>query len=395
MATFYEAIEAIQPKPINQIEEVGLLDSINRVLAVDILSDIDFPPFNKATMDGFAFRFSDLDDTLKLKIADELFAGSNKDVDLKPKEAVRIMTGAKVPQYCDSVVEFEAVVEKEGYIVFKKPPKKGSNIAYFGEDLKKGETVLKKGTLIKTNMVNLLAQLSCVSIKVYRKLKIGVITTGDELISLGEPKKPSSVIDTSHYSLIAQINQFNQQAVDYGKLPDDLQTIERTLDIATKTCDIVVITGGSSFGDKDYTADALNNIGAKILVRTIDMKPGRPTIIALKDNCYIVGSPGNPVSTFSVFRLFVGNIISNMLGCKCFDVSFLKCSITFDYNKKPDRMHFLPVDVRFEQNGYKAYKIPYNGSGDFSALSKANAFLAIPQEIQNARSGDVFEFFFI
>ncbi|MGE4546687.1 MAG: molybdopterin molybdotransferase MoeA [Desulfurella sp.] len=394
MTTFYEAKGTIQPKLINQIEEVGLLDSINRVLAVDIVSDIDFPPFNKATMDGFAFKFSDVDDTLKLKIADELFAGSNKDIKLKPKDAVRIMTGAKVPDCCDSVVELEAVTEQEGYIIFKNAPKKGSNIAYFGEDLKKGETVLKKGTLIKTNMVNLLAQLSCATIKVYRKLKIGVITTGDELINLGEPQKPSSVIDTSRYSLIAQINQFNQEAVDYGKLPDDLKIIEQTLDIATKTCDIVVITGGSSFGDKDYTADALNNISAKILVRTIDMKPGRPTIIALKDNCYIVGSPGNPVSTFSVFRLFVGNIISKILGCSDFDVSFLKCSIAFDYNKKPDRMHFLPVDVRFEQNIYKAYKIPYNGSGDFSALSKANAFLAVPKEIQSARSGDVFEFFF-
>lgn len=395
MATFFEAISTIVPQVVNQIEEVHLLDSIGRVLAYDIISNIDFPPFNKATMDGFAFRFLDLDDTLKLKIVDEIFAGSDKDITLKSKECVRIMTGAKVPDCFDSVVELESVEEKEGFIVFKKLPKKGSNIAYFAEDLKKGELVFQKGTLIKTNMVNLLAQMGYKSVPVIRKLKIGVITTGDELIDIAEPQRPSSVVDTSRYSLLAQIRYFNQEAIDYGKLKDDLKTIEQILTKSTNVCDIVVIAGGSSFGDKDYTADALNNIGADILIRTIDMKPGRPTIIAQKNNCWIVGSPGNPVSTFSVFKLFVGNIISKMLGCSDFDVNFLKCKLDFDYSKKPDRMHFLPVNVKFEQNGFVAYKIPYNGSGDFSALSKANAFLVIPKEIQNARSGDIVEFFFI
>ncbi len=394
MTTFYQTIEAIKPKLINQTEESNLIDSIGRVLAFDIVSTIDFPPFNKATMDGFAFFFED-DLPQRLKIQEVIYAGQGKDIQVQKGHCVCIMTGAKVPDGCDSVIEFEAVTEKDGYIEFKKPPKKGSNIAYFSEDLKKGELVLKQGTLIKTNMINVLAQLGYKTIKVYRKLNIGVITTGDELVDIGESLKPASVVDTSRYSLIAQIKQFNQEPIDYGKIPDDLKAIEHTLHTAILNCDIVIITGGSSFGDKDYTQEALNAIGAKTIVRTIDMKPGRPTIIAKKDDCFIVGSPGNPVSTFSVFRLFVGNIISKMLDCKDFDVDFLKCTIDFNYNKKGDRMHFLPVYVKFENNIFVANKINYNGSGDFSALSKANAFLAVPKEVESAKKGDVFEFFFI
>ncbi|PMP64225.1 molybdopterin molybdotransferase MoeA [Desulfurella multipotens] len=394
MTTFYEAIQSIQPELVAQTQQVDLIESINRVLAIDIISNIDFPPFNKATMDGFAFRFED-DLPKRLKIQDVIYAGQETNIKTQKGYCVRIMTGAKVPDDCDSVVEFEAVIEKDGFIEFIKPPKKGSNIAYLGEDLKKNELVLKEGTLIKPNMINLLAQLGYKSVKVYRKLNIGVITTGDELVDIGEPQKPSSVVDTSRYSLIAQIRQFNQEAIDYGRILDDPQKIQHTLNNATLNCDIVIITGGSSFGDKDYTQEALNAIGAKILIRTIDMKPGRPTIIAKKGNCFIIGSPGNPVSTFSVFRLFVGNIISKMLKCKDFDVDFLKCKIDFDYKKKSDRMHFLPTKVAFCQDGYVAYKINYNGSGDFSALSKANAFLAIPKEVEIAKKGEMLEFFFI
>lgn len=395
MATFFEAIQTITPQSINQIQEVSIQDALNRVLAVDIVSNIDFPLFNKATMDGFAFNYDDVDETLKLKIKDSVYAGSDKAIQLSQKECVRIMTGAKVPDFCDSVIEFEAVEEKDGYILFKKPPRKGSNIAYFAEDLKQGDLVFKKGTLIKTNMINVLAQLGYKTIKVFRKLNIGVITTGDELVDIGEPLRPSSVVDTSRYSLLAQIKHFNQEAIDYGKIPDDLKMIERTLLTSIVNCDIVIITGGSSFGDKDYTSQALSNINAQMLVRTIDMKPGRPTIIAKKDNCYIIGSPGNPVSTFSVFRLFVGKIISKMLNCKDFDVEYLKCTIDFNYNKKGDRLHFLPVNIKFENDSFVAYKINYNGSGDFSALSKANAFLVVPKQVENAKKGDKFEFFFI
>jgi len=395
LTTFYEAIQAIKPHAIEQCEEVSLTEALNRVLSIDVVSHIDFPPFNKATMDGFAYRFSDVDSMLKLNIAGTIYAGQSDDIEPLDKQCVRIMTGAKVPHWCDSVVEFEAIEEKDGYILFKKQPKKGSNIAYFAEDLKKGEVVLKKGTLIKPNMINVLAQLEYERICVLRKLKIGVITTGDELVDINEPKQPSSVIDTSRYSLIVQIRHFNQEAIDYGKLKDDPKNIVDTLAKASQECDIVVITGGSSFGDKDYTQGALEAIKAQILVRTIDMKPGKPTIIAKKDNCFFVGAPGNPVSTFSVFRLFVGNIVSKMLGCKDFDVSFLKCKIDFNYTKKPDRMHFLPVNVIFSQEGFVAQKIKYNGSGDFRALSKANAFLAVPKEIESAKVGDELEFFFI
>ncbi len=402
MTDFDEAIKIIdeEVKEIGNYETVDVLNSLNRVLGEDIVSKYDFPPFNRSAMDGFAFRYDDLKglENPTFVVKEVVLAGHPEEVDLKKGECVRIMTGGKVPSPCDTVIEFEKCEEEDGKIKFLKMPRKFYNIALKGEDLKKGEVALKKGELVKSKTINLLGSLGVKNVKVKRKLKIGVVSTGDELVDIDEEISDGKIRNSSKYALASQIKEINQEFVDLGCVSDDKKEIKGAVEKGLGG-DIVLVTGGSSVGDKDLTLKILEEMGASVFVKKMAIKPGRPTIIAtIKRNgkdVWIFGMPGNPVSTFSVFKLFVDRAVEKMLGTSGLVPEILEGTLNFDFKKKRDRMHFVPCKVSNEDGDIRIEFLRYNGSGDFTSLAKADAFFIAPKETGEISKGSKVKYYFI
>lgn len=396
METLEKALKMFEKaKETEECEKVLLTDSIGRIIAKDIVSGYDFPPYNRSAMDGFAFKYEDISDTAILKIKGESFAGHPSLMPIEKGECVRIMTGGVVPESCDTVVEFEVCDEKDGKIYIKKIPSKFANIAFRGEDLKKGETALRKGEIVTDNKINLIASLGIKYIELKRELKIGVISTGDELVDVEDEISGGKIRDSSKYSLETQIKNIHQKFVDLGRTKDDENEIRSKIEMGfDKKCDIILITGGSSEGDKDYTQKILKDLKANIMVNKIAIKPGAPTVIATierKREMWILGMPGNPVSTYLTFKMILIPLVEKMLCTDKLHSTILEGIFEGTFNKKQDRMHFVPCAVE----GKTVKKLKYNGSGDFTTLSKANAFFIVPLEVGTIKDKEPIKYFMI
>jgi len=380
---------------INEEESVTIENSVGRILSHDIVSNYDFPPYNRSAMDGFAFRYDDVLRSPILKVKDEVFAGRPTSVDLKEGECVRIMTGGLVPPSCDTVAEIEICKENGDMIEIKKIPPKFANIAFKGEDLKKNEVALKKGSLITTNKINLIASLGMKYVNVKRQLKIGILPTGDELVDVEAEIDNGKIRDSSRYSLQAQISEIHQIPVNLGISHDDEDEIRSKVEDAFKEgCDILLITGGSSIGDKDLTGKVLEELGAEILVEKIAMKPGAPTIVSklsMSREMWIFGMPGNPVSTYLAFKMVVVPLVEKMVGTDELHPVIFKGIFSGTFMKKVGRVNFVPCKV---EDGF-IKQIKYNGSGDFTSLSKANAFFIAQSEIEKINENDLVKYFMI
>ncbi|BBJ28735.1 molybdopterin molybdotransferase MoeA [Athalassotoga saccharophila] len=376
---------------IAEDEDVRIENSVGRILSTDIFSKYDFPPYNRAAMDGFAFRYADLDESKTLTVKDEILAGHPLKVELKNGECVRIMTGGAVPDPCDTVVEIESCEIEGKKVRLQKPVSQFANIAIKGEDLKKGELALKKGNVITSNKINLIASLGMRYIKVKRKLRIGILSTGDELVDIDEEIEYGQIRNSSKYSLMAQISAIHQDFFDLGISRDDEEEIKSKVKDGMARCDILLITGGSSVGDKDLTMKVLEDLNAQILVDKLAIKPGAPTIIAKIENKWIFGLPGNPVSTYLSFLVSVLPLVEKLTGSDEIKKSVLKGRFVGKFKKHGKRTDFVPCQAK---DGV-VMPIKYNGSGDFTSLSNANAFFIIYPGTETLKEGDIVDYFFI
>ncbi len=379
---------------IEEDESVSIENLVGRILSYDVISNYDFPPYDRSAMDGFAFKYDDVIKSPILKVKGEVLAGHPTSLNLKAGECVKIMTGGLVPVPCDTVGEIEICEVKDDKVRIKKILSKFANIAFKGEDLKKGEIALKKGDLITTSKINLVASLGMKYLNVKRKLKIGVLPTGDELVDVEDQIDNGKIRDSSRYALQAQINGINQTFIDLGISCDDEDEIrlkiEESLD---KHCDILLITGGSSVGDKDLTIKLLENLGAEIMVEKIYMKPGAPTVISRLNGSkmWIFGMPGNPISTYLAFEIVVLPLVEKLLGTDKLHPIILNGKFSGTFRKSKGKVHFVPCNV---ENGI-IKQIKYNGSGDFTSLSKANAFFIAPKEMEIINNNDLVKYFVI
>ncbi len=376
---------------IEEDEDVKIENSVGRILSTDIFSEYDFPPYNRAAMDGFAFRYADLDESQTLTVREEILAGHPLKVELKKGECVRIMTGGAVPEPCDTVIEIESCEIDGERVKIKKPVSQFANIAVKGEDLKKGELALKKGCVLTSNKINLIASLGMRYIKVKRKLRIGILSTGDELVDVDEEIDYGQIRNSSKYSLMAQILGINQDFFDLGISKDDEEEIKSKVKAGMAECDILLITGGSSVGDKDLTLKVLKDLNAQILVSKLAIKPGAPTIIAKFENKWIFGLPGNPVSTYLSFLVSVTPLVEKLTGSDEIGKPVLKGKFGGTFKKRGNRTDFVPCYVK---DGI-IKEIKYNGSGDFTSLANANAFFIIYPGTEILQEGDTVDYFLI
>jgi len=365
-------------------EHVSILDNgaLNRVLREDIASDIDIPPFNKSAMDGFACRRADLGN--ELTVIEAIAAGWTPKRAIGRNQCAKIMTGAVVPEGADCVVMVEyAKRTGENKIEFTGDSTQ-DNIRHKGEDAKKGDLVLHAGELIRAQHIAVLASIGCVEPLVSARPSVGIVATGDELVAPTAEPAPWQIRNSNSYQLSAQTANVGVSANNYGIVADTKTDINAILKRALSENDVLILSGGVSVGDYDFVKDILRQNRVNLLLERVAVKPGRPMVFGVSDEGFCFGLPGNPVSTFIMFELFVRPFLFKMMGHDFEPVVSqrqLKGTIT---RKNVERDSWLPV--AFTGNS-GVVKVEYHGSAHINALCKADGLLCIPAGVAEVKEG--------
>ncbi|MCP4179315.1 MAG: molybdopterin molybdotransferase MoeA [bacterium] len=377
-------------------EQVDINDSLGRVLANDIVSDLNMPPFNKSAMDGYACRKEDLADNLK--VIEDIPAGFQPMKRVEPGECSKIMTGAMVPDGADCVIiveETEEVSEslirftgnleisKVGSIQPIKWRKGNGNICCTGEDIEEGDVVLQKGTVIKPKHVAVMATVGCAKPSVAVRPKIGIIATGSELVEPYENVSGPLIRNSNSYQLAAQVKTSCGLPNYYGIAIDTEEAIFDAMNKAMDENDIVLISGGVSMGDYDFVPACLKKNGVKILFDRVAVQPGKPITFGTSDRAVCFGMPGNPVSTFMQFELLVRPFIYNIMGNDFKPTVFHMPLGEKIKRHKTTRKSVIPVDIR---DG-KVYSLDYHGSAHINAISGTDYVISIPVGIAEIKKG--------
>ena len=386
MISFDEALKIVLNKiPPTGTETVSLLDSMGRVLAEDVVSDINMPPFNRSAVDGYACQKADIQKPLE--IIETIKAGLFPTKKIDHGQCTRIMTGAPVPEGADCVIMVEETVEISQDVVRFTGEMTRSNISPFAEDIREGERVITAGTRIAPQHIAILAAVGCVNPHVAIQPKVTVISTGDEIVEPHLKPGLSQIRNSNGYQLSAQVNKSGAVALYLGIAADNEEDTFRVITEALEQSDVVLLTGGVSMGTFDFVPDILEKAGIEILFRTIAVQPGKPTIFGLKRNKRIFGLPGNPVSSFTIFEILVKPMLWKIMGVTE-PVRNLQLPLGVDYQRRrTDRMQWFPVQIR---NG-RVYPLEFHGSAHIFSLATAHAIAAIPLGINKLPEGELID----
>ena len=331
-----------QARPVADIEEVPTLEATGRVLARAQRSTMDVPPMDNSAMDGYAVRVSD---GLKLKVGQKIMAGAVGEP-LEPGTAARIFTGAPIPPGADAVVMQEHCTLQGEELVINRPAKIGDWIRHVASDIAKGAEILSVGRRLLPQDTGLAASVGIRTLPVYRKLRLGLFFTGDELVMPGEPLAPGRIYNSNRFTLRGLGETFGCELADYGIVPDNLQATREALRRAARECDVIVTSGGVSVGDADYVKPAVEAEG-ELLMWRIAMKPGRPLAfgnISKAGNvgqAFFIGLPGNPVSSFVTFLIFVRPFLLKTQGARDVAPHSIAARADFDWTEPDSRREFL------------------------------------------------------
>jgi molybdopterin molybdotransferase len=384
MITTEEALKIINENitPL-ATEVIGYIGSINRILAEPVYSDVNFPPFNKATMDGYACRKTDLHEPLT--VIEEIPAGKVPKKRINSGECAKILTGAEVPEGADTVVMKEDIkILDNGQIRFMLGSS-SANISLLGEDVKTGDCLLEKGTLIKSEHLALFAGAGKTEIKVYKMPSVAVISTGSEIVEPDSFPSRGQIRNSNGPQLTGQLNSMGLYAHYLGIAKDVKHDIKDKISSAIHDHELVIISGGVSVGDYDYVPEILEELDFELLVTTIASKPGKHTIFAKKGNKFALGLPGNPVSSFIQFEVIGKALIYKLMG---YDFKPLRLSVKLsgDFSRRNgDRFEIIPV--RINPLG-EAELLPYHGSAHIQALAYAGALMEIPLGVSKISKGE-------
>ena len=382
-----KACEAIRSclTPISETEKVPIREALGRVLAQDIVPEINVPAHDNSAMDGYAVRFSDLDKPLReigTALAGKPFSGK-----LGPGECVRIMTGAVMPEGADTVV-IQEVVKKEGErIVVPHGQKKAQNVRYAGEDLAKGKPVLHPGQLVRPAELGLIASLGIGDVNVKRRLRVAFFATGDELASIGAPLKAGEVYDSNRYTLHGMLTRLGVVLVDMGVVRDRPQDLENAFKKGSSLADVVITTGGVSVGEADFVRELMTKLG-EVLFWKIAMRPGRPMAFGKIGNAFLFGLPGNPVAVMVTFYQFVRDALLFMSGREGGEVPLLKASAAENLRKMPGRTEYQRGILFRESGEWKVRTTGQQGSGVLRSMSEANCFIVLEHERGSVKAGE-------
>lgn len=375
-----------------EIETVDISSALNRILAEDIYSSENIPAFNNSAMDGYAIVTSSLNNLneefgVLLEIAGNIPAGSTSDLLPQEGNAVKIMTGAPVPIGYDSIVPVEYTEAAGGKVRILENAKKWDNIRFAGEDVKKGELVLKKGEVLNPAKIGMLAALNFKDVKVTVKPKIAILATGDELIGPGEALLPGKVRNINSYSLYSMVISLGCDAINLGVAKDNERDIREKLNRRME-CDVLIISGGVSEGDYDYTKIVLKEMGLEEKFWKVAVKPGKPLLFGVLGRTLVFGLPGNPVSSMIAFQEFVLPAIYKLQGRNEISLKELTAVLEGNINKKADRTYFLTGKYYFKENKLYVKPMKDQGSGIFSSAVRSNCLIVASEEISRIKNGE-------
>jgi molybdopterin molybdotransferase len=385
-----KAIEAIKVclSPVQEVEVVEIRKALGRILAQEIVPDIDVPAHDNSAMDGYAVRFSDLHEETSLEEIGTALAGKPFQGPAGKKQCVRIMTGAVMPQGTDTVV-IQEVVKREGKRVLVPPgQKKGQNVRYAGEDLKIGIPVLKSGKHLRPAEIGLIASLGIGEVKVKRRLRVAFFATGDELASIGTRLEEGEIYDSNRYTLHGMLSRLGVEIIDLGVVRDNPDLLEKAFLKAAGTADVVITTGGVSVGEADFIKQLMAKLG-EVLFWKIAMRPGRPMAFGKIQNSYLFGLPGNPVAVMVTFYQFVRDALLHLSGrTDDYAVPLLKATAGEKLRKVPGRTEYQRGILYREGGEWKVRTTGQQGSGVLRSMSEANCFIVLEHERGSVAAGE-------
>ena len=377
-------------------EVVSIKDSLKRVLYGDVKSKINNPPFNKSVFDGYAFRSEDSKGTSKenhieLKIVDEIFAGMWPEIEIKHGEAVRIMTGAPIPVGADCVLKQEETERHGDLVKIFKEMKVNENISFMGEDIKIGETLIKKGKRLDYADLGIMASSGISEVLVYKKPRVSIISTGDEVCDINSTLKPGKIYDSNLYSLSARIEELGYNVLSMEHVGDNIIKIGKAIEKAFEKSDIVFTTGGASVGEKDLMQKVSESIGFEKLFWKIKIKPGSAVVCSKKEEKILISLSGNPNAALTTFELLGKSVLKKLEGEEeNINIKREKGILMDSFNKKSPQRRFLRGNVIYDEKGAKVYITQIkSGNGILSSLLNANCLIEIEKGNEGLNKGEV------
>lgn len=411
MIPISEAIKIIERESFSlPAETIDLENAVGRVLAENIKADMDLPPFDRSQMDGFAVHAEDTQNApAHLRIIGESVAGQGFDREVKRGEAVRIMTGARVPVGADAVQKVELTKENYGFVEILETATPQQNINKFGSEIKKGARVFSKGEVVTEQMIAAIASFGYARLKVFGQPQVKIFSTGSEIVEIHEKPQKDQIRNSNSMMLKILAERAGARAEILPQVHDDYETLKNAIaeavgigaeipiskfkikksQIANPKSQILIITGGVSVGDYDFTKPVLRELGAEIFFEKVSLKPGKPAVFARLNDTLIFGLPGNPVSVAVTFYLFARRAILQAQSAKDCGLKsgFAVCSGKIKGAKERDC--YLPVSLSTDKKGRLIIEsLRFSGSSNFIAFSRADALVFVPKG-KNLENGDV------
>lgn len=373
-------------------ERKTLEDCLGLVLSEDVYALLDMPPFSRSAQDGYALCSKDSigatgENPVKLKVTGKIYAGDHLDVQVRPGEAVRIMTGAMVPVGADCVLRQEDTDEGEDVVQIYKEVEPSCSICFKGEEYKKGHTLLHAGTKIDAAALAVASGNGIMELPVYRRVKAAVVSSGSEVVEPGTPLTPGKIYNTNTVYMKARLHQLGAQVMMSRTVGDELEIMEEALKEAANQAELVITTGGVSVGQKDLTEEALLSIGAEILFHGIAIKPGMPTLAAEKDGVLFIGLSGNPFSAAIPFEMFVREILSLKMGDPDLKLRREALTAVTGFSKNSRRRRFL----RGKAEGKEVWLPDQQANGQMRSMVGCNCLIDIPAGSGPVKAGDKVE----
>lgn len=373
-------------------ERKPLEDCLGLILSEDVYALLDMPPFSRSAQDGYALCSKDSigatgENPVKLKVTGKIYAGDHLDVQVRPGEAVRIMTGAMVPAGADCVLRQEDTDEGEDVVQIYKEVEPGCSICFKGEEYKKGHTLLHAGTKIDAAALAVASGNGIMELPVYERVKAAVVSSGSEVVEPGTPLTPGKIYNTNTIYMKARLSQLGAKVMMTRTVGDDLEVMAEALKEAADQAELVVTTGGVSVGQKDLTEEALLSIGAEILFHGIAIKPGMPTLAAEKDGVLFIGLSGNPFSAAIPFEMFVREILSLKMGDPDLKLRRETLTAVTGFSKNSRRRRFL----RGKAEGKEVWLPDQQANGQMRSMVGCNCLIEIPAGSGPVKAGDKVE----
>jgi molybdopterin molybdotransferase len=401
MIPYSEAVDIINSVGINlKTETISLLAALDRVSSADIESKIDYPSEDNSAMDGYALNsLSTLEadsGVLKLDIDEKvIYAGDASKYYASRNSAVRIMTGGYLPETLDTVIPVENAIIEDKRLVFNSPLKSGQNVRKRGEDIKSGDIILRKNTRLTPENISLLISCNVKKIKVYEKLPLSIISTGNEILNFTGRPKYGKIYNSN--GILAENFLLQNRCIVLNNIicKDNLKDIENAVLSAVKTSKIIITSAGASFGDKDFTGKALESAGFKVKFRQVAIKPAKPFTFGIINNKIPVFMlPGNPVAFYTCLVLFVKPFINSHIKINS-PALLIKSKSTFEYTKKKGRREFLPAHIFFENGCVYSEIYKKTGPAMISSLGFMNSIVSIPENACKIAKGELLDAYLI